>query len=520
MAPQKYPIGIQTFSEIITEGYAYVDKTAYIPKLLDNNKYCFLSRPRRFGKSLLISTLQDYFEGRRELFKGLAVERMDKNWSSSPVIRIDFNNGLYLKPDGLENRIATILSNHEKKYGLSYESLDVANRFESLIASVFEKTGRKVVILVDEYDKPLLNLEEDSEIYHTYQTVLKAFFGNLKTMDQYIRFGLITGVARFSKVSIFSDLNNLRDISMDEEFADICGWTEKELELTFAPSIEALANDREESYENTLNTFRQYYDGYLFSGRGSRLYNPYIVLTAFRNLKIESYWFETGTPTLLARHVKESGLDVGDLSGLRFKRDELLSIGQHSGNPIPLMFQTGYLTIDSYEIRRNLYSLRFPNREVEIGFSKFLLPLYAPEANRTGSQLYFQRFNDDIFDGHPEAFMKRLKALFAGEAYRFHSEAEYQSLLYIIMTLAGADAEMERHTSNGRTDLEIKTDDYIYIFEIKYNKSVGEAMEQIYSRGYAERFALDPRKKFLIGINFIDRESAHGIENYKIETIN
>ncbi len=520
MAPQKYPIGIQTFSEIINEGYAYVDKTAYIPKLLDNNKYCFLSRPRRFGKSLLISTLQDYFEERRELFKGLAVERMDKNWISSPVIRIDFNNGLYLKPDGLENRIATILSNHEKKYGLSYGSLDVANRFESLIASVFEKTGRKVVILVDEYDKPLLNLEEDSEIYHTYQTVLKAFFGNLKTMDQYIRFGLITGVARFSKVSIFSDLNNLRDISMDEEFADICGWTEKELEMTFAPSIEALAKDREESYEHTLNAIRQYYDGYLFSSRGERLYNPYSVLTAFRNRKIESYWFETGTPTLLARHVKESGLDVGDLSELRFKRDELLSIGQPSGNPIPLMFQTGYLTIDSYEIRRNLYSLRFPNREVEIGFSKFLLPLYAPEANRTGSKLYFQRFNDDIFDGRPDAFMKRLKALFAGEAYRFHSEAEYQSLLYIIMTLAGADAEMERHTSNGRTDLEIKTDDYIYIFEIKYNKSVAEAMNQIYNRGYAERFALDPRKKFLIGINFIDRESAHGIENYKIDTIN
>lgn len=515
----RYPIGMQTFSNIIEEGYAYVDKTGYIKPLLRQGKFIFLSRPRRFGKSLLLSTLESYFEGDRKLFKGLAADSMDLDWTPSPVLRFDFNAEDFSKEEGLEILIDGFLWKYEKIYGGREEKLTVSQRFKNLIEAVFEQTGRKVVILIDEYDKPMLEIEDNKVLFEKNQRTLKSFYGNLKSMDRYIRFVFITGVARFSKVSIFSDLNNLRDISMDDEFTDICGWTQEELEMTFAPSIETLANKREENYEDTINTLRHYYDGYLFSGRGCRLYNPYSVLTAFRNCKIESYWFETGTPTVLAKYVKESGLDVGDLSGLRFKRDELLSIGQHLGNPIPLMFQTGYLTIDNYEVRRNLYSLRFPNREVEIGFSKFLLPLYAPEANRTGSQLYFQRFNDDIFDGQPEAFMKRLKALFAGEAYRFHSEAEYQSLLYIIMTLAGADAEMERHTSNGRTDMEIKTDNYIYIFEIKYNKSVEDAIEQIQNRGYAERFALDPRKKFLIGINFIDRESAHGIEDYKIETI-
>ncbi len=517
--PQKLPLGIQTFSKIREKGYVYVDKTDYVAKLVRTDQYYFLSRPRRFGKSLLLSTIRCYFEGKRDLFKGLAIEKSDVDWEPAPVLYFDFNNGNYSEPDGLENQLRYQLADYEAMYGIEPNADDISRRFSRLIRTVKEQTGRAVAILVDEYDKPLLAHEEGSDAYNSAQNLMKVFFSNLKTMDEYIRFALISGIARFSKVSIFSDVNNLRDISMSDEFAAICGWTESELTTDFETSLRSLSDKMGSDRSETAKALRSYYDGYLFTDKGDRLYNPFSVLTSLAEQKIEPYWFETGTPTFLAKRVRKSGINISRINDLSIGREELLSVGVMTDNPISLMFQTGYLTIAHRDAESGRYSLRFPNREVEIGFSQVLLPFYISEASLQGNEFYFGRFADDIFQGNPDRFMKRLQALFAGEAYRRHSEAEYQSQMFLLFNLAGARAEMERHTSNGRTDIEIRTSRFIYIFELKYNKHLKDAVSQLREKGYADRYALDSRKKFLIGINIVDSKGFHGIESYQIESI-
>ncbi len=293
----RYPIGIQTFSEIIEKGYVYIDKTQYIPELISHGKYIFLSRPRRFGKSLLLSTLKAYFEGRRDLFKGLALDSMTVDWLSSPVLHFDFTSEDYSREGGLENRLNLILKRLEDVYGRDPELVTPSQRFNSLIYEAYKKTGKQVVIFVDEYDKPLLDIEDHPELFEKNQRTLKSFYGNLKSMDEMIRYTFITGVARFSRVSIFSDLKNLDDISMEDTFADLCGWTEKELLESFLPGIEELSKKRKETFDKTLWTLRDYYDGYLFTPEGSRLYNPYSVLRSLKAKKISPFWFDTASPS-------------------------------------------------------------------------------------------------------------------------------------------------------------------------------------------------------------------------------
>ena len=375
----RYPVGIQTFSKIIENGYVYVDKTAYIKSLLNEGQYIFLSRPRRFGKSLLLSTLESYFEGRRDLFKGLAADGMDLDWTPSPVLHFDLNAENFSLDDGLEQLLDGFLWRYEGKYGKHEGQLTLSQRFKNVIEAAYNKTGRQVVILIDEYDKPLLDIEDDETLYEKNQRILKSFFGNLKSMDRYIRFAFITGVGRFSKVSIFSDLNNLNDISMVNEYAEICGWSQSELLKYFRPGIVELANEREEGFEETLAQLRHFYDGYLFALKGSRLYNPYSVLKALANKEIDPYWFDSGTPTFLARRIRRRGTYPPDLNGQMCTRDELIAVGFADSDPIPLMFQTGYLTIARYDKEMQLYELRYPNLEVEKGFYQLLLSIYVPE---------------------------------------------------------------------------------------------------------------------------------------------
>ncbi|MDE5806995.1 MAG: ATP-binding protein [Muribaculaceae bacterium] len=519
METQKYPIGIQTFSSIIEEGFTYVDKTGFIPALL-KGRYYFLSRPRRFGKSLLLSTLHAYFEGRRDLFKGLALENADVDWEPSPVLHFDFNSEDFTQMEGLNHLLDSYLSYHEKIYGGGEKDASIPQRFRDLIRSAYEKTQRKVVILIDEYDKPLLGIEENGEVFEKNQSLLKGFFGNLKSMDRYIRFAFITGVARFNKVSIFSDLNNLYDISMTEEYADICGWTEKELVDNFRPGILRLAEAGEMSEEETLKALRGFYDGYLFAPKGSRLYNPFSVLLALQNREIAPYWFETGTPTFLARRIRERGVAMPSLNGIYRKRESLVAVGMNSADAVPLMFQTGYLTIESYDPRMRRMQLRFPNREVEIGFAMNLLPLYAPPTENQDGQFSIHKFQDDLFNGDPDAFMTRLATLLKDIPYGQHSEAAYQSITYILCLLCSLDSAIERHSYKGRSDLEVKTPDYIYIFEFKYNGSVEEAMQQIRERDYAGRYSLDTRTIYLIGANFSDKVPERGLTGYVIEKVN
>ena len=519
MAQLRYPVGMQTFSNIIEEGYVYVDKTGYIKPLLEQSKYIFLSRPRRFGKSLLLSTLKAYFEGRRELFKGLAADSMDLDWTPRPVFHFDFNNGQYKRTDGLENRLISHLARYEGIYDIAPKmEQDIVLRFENLIGEVYNKTGQKVVILVDEYDKPLLDLDENPKLFENNQTLLKGFFSNLKSMDACIEFGMLTGVARFNKVSIFSDLNNLDDISMENTYADICGWTEKELLEKFHLGIEALAEDREEDFDATLQALRDFYDGYLFTQKGSRLYNPFSVLRALKAKEIDPYWFDSGTPTFLVKRIKAQGTYPPDLNGKMCTREELIAVGLDDHNPIPLMFQTGYLTIGYFNSESRLYELRFPNREVEIGFYQQLLPIYAPKVNDINSPFRFPDFKMDLYEGRVADFMERLNSLLKSLPGEDHRESTYRAITYLLAVLCGTQVGAENHSYKGRSDLEVLTGKYIYIFEFKYNKSVEEAMEQIQDRDYAGRYAMDNRTVYLIGANFNEKKEDRGLE-YKIEKL-
>ena len=509
---------MQTFSQIIEEGYVYVDKTAYIKQLLNQGKFIFLSRPRRFGKSLLLSTLEAYFEGRREFFKGLAADSQDLDWTPRPVLHFDFNAENYSLDDGLERRLDTLLIGLENKYGQDSRFTTPSQRFSHLIEAAYRQSGREVVILIDEYDKPLLDIEHSKDLYEKNQRILKSFFGNLKSMDRYIRFAFITGVARFSRVSIFSDLNNLDDISMDKAYADICGWSEEELLRYFRPGIEDLAEERDEDFEETLTALRDYYDGYLFALKGSRLYNPYSVLKALKKLEIDPYWFDSGTPTFLARRIRNRGMYPPDLNGQTCTRDELIAVGLHDRNPIPLMFQTGYLTIAEYDPNSQLYELRYPNMEVEKGFYQQLLPMYVPEVDDPQSPFRFTLFRKDLVEGRPEEFMKRLATMLKALPYEDHKESTYRAVTFLIAVLSGTPALAEHHGYRGRSDLEVFAGRNIYIFEFKYNRSVQEAMDQIHSRDYAGRYAMDSRQIYLIGANFIEDADNRGLE-YEIEAL-
>ncbi|MDE6553883.1 MAG: ATP-binding protein [Muribaculaceae bacterium] len=513
MSELQYPVGMATFSELIEDGYVYVDKTAYIKPLLRQGKFKFLSRPRRFGKSLLLSTLETYFEGRRDLFKGLAADSMELDWNPRPVLHFDFNTGKYDEPMGLKNRLTAHLEKYERKYGITPRSeYDPALRFENVISCAYEKTGQQVAILIDEYDKPLLDIEDNKELYEKNQRLLKSFFGNLKSMDRYIRFAFITGVARFSKVSIFSDLNNLDDISMDKAYADICGWSEEELLRYFRQGIEDLAEERDENFEETLTALRDYYDGYLFSLKGSRLYNPFSVLKALKKKEIDPYWFDSGTPTFLARRIMRQGTFPPDINGKKCDREALQAVGLHDRNPLPLMFQTGYLTIADYNKDTGLYELRFPNREVEMGFYQQLLKVYVPDTTDPFSPFDFTLFKSDLAEGRPDDFMERLATLLKALPYEDHKESTYRAVTFLIAVLSGSPALAEHQNYRGRSDLEVFAGRNIYIFEFKYNKSLQEAMDQIRDRDYAGRYALDQRQIYLIGANFIEDKDSRGLE--------
>ncbi len=405
MSVQKYPIGIQTFEKIIANGMTYVDKTRFIGELVNEPAYYFLGRPRRFGKSLFLSTLHAYFDGRRDLFRGLALDSMAVDWEPRPVFHFDLNAADYMDANGLIDILSSQLRRYESQWKVDAVETAIAQRFDYLIEEVCKKARRKVVILVDEYDKPLLAIDENSELFERNQSVLKSFFGVLKSQDRNIAFAMLTGVARFRRVSIFSDLNNLHDISISDRYADICGWTETELIDNFRPSVEALAKEREEDFEVTLKALRHYYDGYRFSIKGSRLYNPFSVLNAFAHKSLRAYWFASGTPTFLVRSVKASAILLTSLNHQWCSASQLEEVGMPSSNPIPLLFQTGYLTICGYDNERQRYELQFPNYEVEVGFARHLLPLYAPKATESNSEFDIFRFQDDLVEGRPEDFI-------------------------------------------------------------------------------------------------------------------
>lgn len=499
----KYPIGIQDFDKIINEGYTYVDKTELIYKLVHEGSYYFLSRPRRFGKSLLMSTLEAYFSGKRELFKDLAIEKLEEDWTAYPVLHLDLNTGKYNSKDSLTHALDDFLSRLEANYGTFHSEKTLELRFMGIIERIYHKTGKPVVILVDEYDKPLLQSINNKELQEDFRATLKAFYSVLKTQDRYIRFALLTGVTKFGKVSVFSDLNNLIDISMDEGYDTLCGITEEEMHRYFEESIQKLAERYKISYEETCARLKKRYDGYHFVEYGTGVYNPFSLLSTFRASKFGSYWFETGTPTFLVQLLQRENFYLPDLTQQQVSADMLNCIDTMDRNPIPVIYQSGYLTIKDYDEEFKVYTLGFPNEEVEEGFANYLLPYYAHTGSE-GAPMYVRNFVLALRNGRPEQFMKRMQVLFADTDYKIVGNAElyFQNAFYIVTKLLGFYTEVERTISDGRIDMIVKTKDYIYIFEFKYDQNADIALQQIENKGYAQPFVTDGRKIVKIGVNF------------------
>lgn len=516
MSSKIYPIGIQNFEKIRRGGYFYVDKTEIVYRLVKTGSYYFLSRPRRFGKSLLISTLEAYFQGKRELFKGLAMEQLEKDWLTYPVLHLDLNIEKYDAPESLDKILNDNLVRWEEMYGSAPSETSFSLRFAGVIRRACEQTGRLVVVLVDEYDKPMLQAIGNKELQKSFRTTLKPFYGVLKTMDGCIQFALLTGVTKFGKVSVFSDLNNLDDLSMWNEYIDICGISEEEIHRNLEPELHEFAAAQGLTYDALCAKLREYYDGYHFTHNSIGMYNPFSLLHAFKRRQFGSYWFETGTPTYLVELLKRHHYNLERLANEETDEQVLNSIDSESTNPVPVIYQSGYLTIKGYDDRFGIYHLGFPNREVEEGFVRFLMPFYT-HTNKVEAPFEIQKFVREIECGQPNAFFHRLQSFFADTPYELVRDLElhYQNVLFIVFKLVGFYTEAEYHTSEGRVDLVVKTSDYIYVMEFKLEGTAEEALRQINEKHYAQPFEADGRRLFKIGVNFSSR--TRNIERWVVE---
>ena len=510
----KYPIGIQTFAEIIDKGYVYIDKTALVYKLANSGCYYSLHRPRRFGKSLLITTLEAYFQGRKELFDGLAISKLETEWNPYPVFHIDLNAADYRSEEALVSILDGHLRRFEETYGKQPAEDTLSERFKGVIRRACEQAGRQVVILVDEYDKPLLQAIGDEKLQDDYRKILKGFYGVAKTMDACIRLAFFTGVTKFSKVSVFSDLNNLKNISLDNRYAEICGVTEKEIHDNIDAEVESMASANGMSKDECYEKLKKQFDGYHFSKNGTGMYNPFSLFNALDSQEFGDQWFQSGTPTFLVEVMKRNHYDLEQLAREEATADLLGSLDAIDTNPVPLLYQSGYLTIKGYDPRFMNYRLGFPNEEVERGFSRFLFRYYTPASQ--GKESFVKDFVLAVEAGQTDKFMKRLETLFAGQDYQIAGDAElyFHNAVALIFKMVGFYTETERHTSDGRMDMVVQTADYIYLFEFKLDKSVEEALAQIEERQYAAPFAHDPRKLYKIGVNF--SSETRKIQDWKV----
>ena len=513
-----YPVGVQSFEKLRREGCVYVDKTMYVWKLARQVSPIFLSRPRRFGKSLLLSTLEAYFSGKKELFEGLAIYGLEKEWNQYPVFHFDFNSVKTDTTTGLDELIDWQLSRYEKIWDVvCADKWNFPIRLSNLLIAARDKTSRECVILVDEYNKMLLNSESDKLLQDKYKTTLKPFYGVIKSMDSYIKFSMITGVGRYGKVSIFSDLNNLRDISLDAEFSAICGISDAEVEEYFSSSIKDYARANDLGIGETKKLLRNHYDGYCFSKPkiSEKVYNPFSLMSAFVSNSSEDYWFETGTPTFVIDDLIAGNFRFSELNDLDATRSELLGVNEVGRSPVTTLFQTGYLTIKSYYPDTNTYRLGFPNMEVEKAFDTFSLKVINSEGNAPFS---IDKIRADILNGKPEDFMIRLRSFFKDFPYgQIPSlELHYNNVLYLVFKLLGYYTHTERQTSDGCIDMLVETRKYIYLFEFKLNLNADKALAQIENKEYAIPYQVDGRKVFKIGVNFSSK--SRGISDWKIET--
>ena len=511
---QNLPIGVQDFEKLRRENYLYIDKTALVHRLATTGNCYFLSRPRRFGKSLLLSTLKAYFLGKKDLFHGLAIETLESEWQEHPVLYLDLNSANYRDEESLRLTLQKALVSWEEVYGSNASEVLLEHRFEGVIRRAYEKTGRQVVILVDEYEKPLLEAIEKAELQETFRNILRAFYSVLKSMDACIRFALLTGVTKFGHLSIFSSLNNLEDISMDRQYYDLCGIDNESLHGILRPYVELFAEEKKMSVDDVYAETERRYDGYHFTPDTPGMYNPFSVLNALKKRDFGSYWFSTGTPSYLVTLLKRRNYNLERLTTEEVTANVLSAI--ESDNPVPLFFQSGYLTIKGYDQRFGSYQLGFPNEEVREGFFNYLMPSYVPK-EVGNSSFQIMNFVRELESGRVNDFMERLKSFLADTPYKLIRDQEnhFQNVLYILCNLCGLYTRAEYHTSQGRIDMTIETDKYVYIFEFKFDKTAELALQQIKSNNYALPFQSSGKKIVCLGVNF--SSELRNIDNYLVE---
>lgn len=505
---RKLPIGIQTFEKIRREGFLYVDKTDLVWQMASTSTPYFLSRPRRFGKSLLLSTFESYFKGEKQLFNGLAIEQMETEWKKHPVLHLDLNAQKYETAQDLDNILSSNLTYWEGFYGEGKDENSLSLRFAGIIRRAYEMTGSGVVVLVDEYDKPLLQAIKNESLLEEYRKTMKAFYGVLKSADRYLRFVFLTGVTKFAQVSVFSDLNQLQDISLWSDYATVCGITLDELKANFKPELEILAKSNQMSYEETVDKMTRLYDGYHFYQEAIGVFNPFSVLNALKSKKFDNFWFQTGTPTFLVELLQETNYDLRTLiDGIEATPSSFTEYRAEAKNPIPLIYQSGYLTIKDYDKEFEFYLLEFPNDEVKYGFINFLVPFYS---TITDDELnfYIGKFVQELRDGDVDSFLTRLQAFFADFPYELNDKTErhYQVIFYLVFKLMGQFTQAEVRSARGRADAVIKTPKYIFVFEFKLNGTAEQALQQIDEKGYLIPFQADDREVIKVGVEFSAEE--------------
>ena len=503
----KYPVGVQDFEKLITRGYLYVDKTEILYRLINEGNCYFLSRPRRFGKSLTLSTLKAYFEGKKELFEGLAIYDLERDWKKHPVFLLSFARFEKNEEQNMEKILEFYLSQWEEIYGIEKRDQNFSNRFASIVKTAYETTGAKVVVLIDEYDSALVSTLENRDLHNHIKSLLKPLYTVLKDFDMYIQFSLITGITRFSKLTIFSGLNNLEDISLNKRFGSICGITQKELELNFKEGIEDIGQRYGLDVPTMLNELKVYYDGYHFTEESEDIYNPFSILNVLKSQKLGNYWFTTGVPSFLIERLKNKDINLEKYMNQSTGEEMLKEADSAYTSDLAILFQAGFLTIKDYDLRKNIVKLGIPNREVREGMSKLFMEKFLCPDKQEGQNLIFDLV-EFLEKGDPEKFFKLLKGFFARVPFdlsKGDKEVYFQNSFYILASLIGLNVETERHTSQGSIDLVISTSDYLYVIEIKLNKKAQLALDQINSKEYALQWENGRRKIFKIGATFSSR---------------
>ena len=500
---RRYPIGIQNFEDLRNNNCVYIDKTELIYELTHSEKVYFLSRPRRFGKSLLVSTLEAYFQGKKHLFEGLAMERLETEWTEYPVLHMDFSRRKYTDEDKLNELLNIQISHWEQLYGSDEKECSFSGRFEGVIRRAYEKTGKQVVVLVDEYDSPLLDTNSNPDLQKKLRNVVRDFFSPLKSSGQYLRFLLLTGISKFSQLSIFSELNNLQNISMRDEYSALCGITEKELLTDLKWGVQQMADANKETYEEACAHLKKQYDGYHFSENSEDIYNPFSLFNALNAKKYKNYWFSTGTPTFLIELLQNVQFDVRMMDGMTAMDDQFDAPTEVITDPIPVLYQSGYLTIKSFDPMFKTYTLAYPNSEVRYGFTEALLPRYVHRFPRENT-FYIVSFLQDLMKGDIESCLERTRSFFASIPHDLENKTEkhYQTIFYLLFRLMGQYVDVEVKSAIGRADVVLKLSDAIYVFEFKYDGTPDEALAQIDSKQYAIPYQSDGRRIVKIGVNF------------------